>query len=187
VVDEGDQLKRCSKCKQIKSFSEFGKYKRGKHGLAYHCKTCRVPSQATTYAKKVASAGGRAKYNADAIMYRQLALQKDPVRARARKMFHHARERATRWDLEFGITFDDIVAVCGECCPVLCLELDWTTAVRKESSPTLDRLDNALGYVKGNILVMSWRANRLKSDGTADELQRIADFVRRRLALKQAA
>jgi hypothetical protein len=34
-----------------------------------------------------------------------------------------------------------------------------------------DRKDNARGYVKDNVRVISWRANRLKSDATLEELR----------------
>jgi len=38
-----------------------------------------------------------------------------------------------------------------------------------DNSATIDRIDNGLGYVKDNVLIVSWRANRLKSDGTAED------------------
>jgi len=46
-----------------------------------------------------------------------------------------------------------------------------------DASPTLDRLNNAWGYVPGNIAVISYRANKLKGDATADELRRIAEWM----------
>jgi hypothetical protein len=47
-----------------------------------------------------------------------------------------------------------------------------------DASPTLDKVDNAKGYVRGNCHVISWRANRLKSDGNADEHEKIAAYIR---------
>lgn len=46
-----------------------------------------------------------------------------------------------------------------------------------DTSPTLDRLNNAWGYVPGNIAVISHRANKLKGDATAKELRRIATWM----------
>lgn len=46
----------------------------------------------------------------------------------------------------------------------------------RPDSPTLDRLDNTKGYVRGNVIVVSYRANRLKSDATIYELRRLAEF-----------
>ncbi|WP_145960516.1 hypothetical protein [Novosphingobium meiothermophilum] len=44
------------------------------------------------------------------------------------------------------------------------------------NSPSLDRIEPELGYVPGNTIVISNRANRLKSDATIDELRAIASF-----------
>ena len=47
-----------------------------------------------------------------------------------------------------------------------------------EAMWTLDRKVNALGYVKGNVFVISHRANRLKQDATADELAAILAYMK---------
>ncbi len=46
------------------------------------------------------------------------------------------------------------------------------------SSPTIDRIDNTRGYTKDNVLVVSHRANSIKSDATLDELEAIVSFYR---------
>lgn len=125
----------------------------------------------------VSTPDGRAKYNRQAIMYRRLELAKDPTRARCRKMLDHAKERASRRGLLITIKLDDILALALDVCPILGIRLEWDVRLRSDASPTLDRLDNRLGYVAENILVMSWRANRLKSDGTSKELRQIADYI----------
>ena len=42
-------------------------------------------------------------------------------------------------------------------------------------------IENSKGYIRGNVIVISDRANRLKGDATLLELQRIADFYTRRV------
>jgi len=42
----------------------------------------------------------------------------------------------------------------------------------------LDRIIPALGYVKGNVDIISMRANRLKNDLSEEELSRILDYIR---------
>jgi hypothetical protein len=44
-------------------------------------------------------------------------------------------------------------------------------------SPSIDRLDSSLGYVKGNVKIICWRANRVKSDATVEELRAILNFM----------
>lgn len=47
------------------------------------------------------------------------------------------------------------------------------------SSPSLDRLRPELGYVRGNICVISNLANRIKSNATsAEELEHVAAWMR---------
>ena len=64
-------------------------------------------------------------------------------------------------------------------CPILGLELDYYSSAgrRVENSVSFDRIDPSKGYVKGNVVVMSWRANRIKNDGSASEHRRIADWL----------
>jgi len=63
-------------------------------------------------------------------------------------------------------------------CPVLGLQLDYSiNTPRTDCSPSIDRVDNNLGYVEGNVCVISWRANRIKMDGTATEHRKIASYI----------
>lgn len=48
------------------------------------------------------------------------------------------------------------------------------------NSPTLDRINTHLGYVRGNVALICWRCNRLKSDASSDELRMIANWMDRR-------
>ncbi len=44
-------------------------------------------------------------------------------------------------------------------------------------SPTFDRRKAALGYVPGNVTVISMKANYIKSSASADEIRRVADWM----------
>lgn len=91
-------------------------------------------------------------------------------------MLQNARARARRDDIPFTITVDDIVIPSH--CPILGLPLFQRTGQRGggDNSPSLDRIRNERGYVPGNIIVISNRANRLKSDASIKELRDIASF-----------
>lgn len=97
-------------------------------------------------------------------------------------MWKAARQRARRLGVEFNITPDDVAAIwpTDNRCPVLGIPLAGVRATRwrTDGTPSLDRLNNAWGYIKGNVAVISWRANNIKSDATADELEQIATWMR---------
>jgi len=84
---------------------------------------------------------------------------------------------------KFNLAFNDLVFPAH--CPILGIKLSYfNKGMRKDNSVSIDRIDNKLGYVKNNIIIISWRANRLKSDGTADEHAKIAKFVKSKLRRK---
>ena len=81
--------------------------------------------------------------------------------------------------LEFNLSLDDIPEI-PDSCPVLGIKIrENDTNAPLDSSPSVDRIDNTKGYVKGNIRIISNRANRIKADATIDELRRVLrDFER---------
>ena len=100
-------------------------------------------------------------------------------------MYHHAKSRAAKSEIPFNIDFEDIKKV--EYCPVLGFKLDWKSSELKENSPSLDKFYPDLGYVKGNIQVISHKANTLKNDGSPDDWIKIAEWCQKeaiRLKLK---
>lgn len=76
---------------------------------------------------------------------------------------------------EFSIDFGDLSFPTH--CPILNIELDYFNEIRSENSPSFDRIDPSKGYIKGNVAIVSWRANRIKNNGTAEEHRKIADFM----------
>lgn len=85
-------------------------------------------------------------------------------------MLSAAKSRA-KGRLEFDITRNDIKI--PEFCPLLSIPLRKGIRHLCPNSPTLDRIDNTKGYIKGNVWVISHRANTLKSDGSLKELIQI--------------
>lgn len=79
------------------------------------------------------------------------------------------------------MTYDEFVTeIGGECptvCPVLGMPLEWSGNIHSEALATIDRIDSSKSYEPGNIAIISWKANALKRNGTADEHRRIADWL----------
>ena len=88
-----------------------------------------------------------------------------------------ARTRAKKAGTPFAITKADIVV--PDTCPVLgyALQFHRTKGKRPRNLATLDKVNPAKGYVPGNVVVMSHRANRLKDNATLAEAKAIASFM----------
>lgn len=87
-------------------------------------------------------------------------------------MFYDARKRAARFSLPFDITPEDIQIPLE--CPVLGIPL---RTGGRDNAPSLDRIKPKEGYVRGNIEVISFRANRLKSDASTEEMRAVLNYM----------
>lgn len=83
---------------------------------------------------------------------------------------------ATSRGIEFTIPFSEIDWPTH--CPILNIELDYLAERRQENSVSFDRRDPTKGYVSGNVFIISWRANRIKNDGTAEEHELISKYMK---------
>lgn len=90
-------------------------------------------------------------------------------------LFRAAKQRARVKGLEFNIEESDIVV--PDVCPILGIPLFVGFGTQTDNSPSLDRIDPMKGYIKGNIMVVSYRANTIKSNATVAELRSIADWM----------
>ncbi len=88
-----------------------------------------------------------------------------------KRLLKKAKERAKMYGRECTLILEDIVI--PEFCPLLGVPLVVGTRQVKNNSPTIDRKNSAGGYVRDNVWVISWRANRIKSDATRTELELI--------------
>jgi len=111
------------------------------------------------------------KYRADP--KQDLAKQKEwKINNLEKYLVQGAKQRAKKYGLPFDITYKDIVI--PECCPYLGIKL---VPFSEWSSPSLDKIIPELGYVKGNIQVISTKANTMKNNATQAELVRFAEAV----------
>lgn len=92
-------------------------------------------------------------------------------------MYRKLRDRVRKTGLDFDLIQEDIIIPSH--CPVLGLPLVMAKGKHRDNSPSIDRIDNSKGYVRGNIIIVSWRVNRIKCDATIEELSIIADFYGR--------
>lgn len=80
-----------------------------------------------------------------------------------------AKSRAKKQCLPFNLEVSDIVI--PSVCPILGIPLAVAEKSVSEGSPTLDRIDPEKGYVKGNVAVISYKANLLKNHWTSTKMR----------------
>ena len=95
-------------------------------------------------------------------------------------MWYAAKERARRAGIPFTISRTDILEVwpSDNCCPIFGTPFSGGTRHPVSTSASLDRIRPELGYVRGNIAVISLRANSIKQHETdPDALYRVANWL----------
>lgn len=84
---------------------------------------------------------------------------------------------AKKHDIPFDMTASDIPI--PETCPVLDIPIFFREGNGPlDNSPSIDRIRPELGYVKGNVIVISMKANRIKNDATVEELRKVHEWLK---------
>lgn len=145
--------KICSKCLLYKTIDQFLKDKTHSDGLRSECKQCAKQYE-----------------------------QQNPVIIQTCTMFADARRRARNKNLPFNIDKEYIRSIIPSQCPIFGTKLEWScrrgdAGHSLPNSPSLDRIDPSRGYVKGNVWIISNRANRIKNDASHEELKLLTKAV----------
>lgn len=84
----------------------------------------------------------------------------------AKEKVRTAKIRAKKVGVPFSLTVDDVLGVWppDNLCPIFGTQFEQGQGNALPVSPTLDKINPSLGYVKGNIAIISYRANRMKQD-----------------------
>lgn len=164
----GQEVKACGKCGSRDRFASGG------------CRPCNISRKAKWYAEN------RERARAQCAKWHAKNREKERERAKRwrtenvnKRMLNDARRRARKFGRPFNIEESDVVI--PHVCPVLGIPL-----VRKVgqgygawgNSPSVDCIVPELGYVKGNVWVISHRANAIKSDASPEEIFAVAAAVR---------
>jgi hypothetical protein len=199
-------MKKCSRCNQEKDICCFGKDKYNNDGLRYACNEClsierkhkwtimtdeekRQKYKRANDWRNSLSNERREELNKKMRVenmteeMRQLR-RNQATESRERRpkevLINGARQRAKSKNIEFTITKDDIEI--PNICPVLGIPLIKGKGKLTDNSPTIDRIDNTKGYVKGNVAIISYRANLLKNSSSIKEMELILKYMKYHLS-----
>jgi hypothetical protein len=85
------------------------------------------------------------------------------------KLMRVTKARAIKNGIPFDLEYSDFVI--PKLCPVFGTELIIGMGGRTNNSPSLDRKNKDIGYIKGNTWIVSDRVNRLKSNLSLEEMK----------------
>ena len=148
--------KKCNQCNSVKHYSLFRKknnksgWKDINGGLRYsYCKPCEADRMRERYIK-------------------------NPIP----QMLSNSKIRARKKGIPHTINTNDIKKIWPKDnrCPILKKEFVMGYKKDKSYAPSLDRVEPKLGYVKGNIMIISDIANRMKQDTSLADLERFAHY-----------
>jgi hypothetical protein len=137
----------------VKPISEYSKNRSRKDGLRYDCRVCYNEKQ-----------NKRKKANPFATLL-------SSVKTRAKKR---------GW--EFDIDEDYLRSIDRDICPYLEIPIHWGGGggrANKDDYKSIDRVDSAKGYAKGNLIICSLRANKILSNATVEEMEIITRNFKR--------
>lgn len=172
LLKKCETTKQCNKCSEYKALFEFSKNRATSDGLQYHCRSCDKNYQTK-----------RREQNREAILQYgreyQSKRRKD-FTYRLKMLLNASKQRAVLKNREHTLTLKDIKDLYptdGKC-PVFGITLEFNNAGFRETSPSLDRIDSSKGYTRDNVQIISWKANRLKSSATIEELEILVAFLK---------
>lgn len=200
-------MKTCSRCNETKPLEEFVKDNRRKDGHATICKECRRKKDRERYQQlkedeafmeRHREHGRKYKerhkdkveaYNAEYRMrpevcerlrnWHQNRQQIISLEQKLKDMLHRCQTRANEKGFPCTITWKDLEKIYTEKCPLLEIPLNWNSCAngRDEFTPSIDKIIPELGYIPGNVRIISNLANMMKSYANKEQLLTFAKNI----------
>ena len=175
-------MKVCTNCGINKDKEEY-RIRKDSNKPSSMCKICES-ERASRYNKahynketeRVKKVKARAKRPEHHRKLREEAHRRAKERNPCYQMLSGARSRAKKKGIPFNISNRDIQL--PDVCPVLKIPLLPSTGSLTDNSPTLDRRMPSLGYVKGNVSIISNLANRIKTNATSEQIAAVLEYVK---------
>lgn len=184
MTNDKIETKTCIHCGKTKPINEFSKNPTSKSGYANVCKACRNKQAAlqrdkhrekinTTYRERYANDSEFKAHRKEVQKKSYANMRKDnPVYF----MWQAAKSRAKKENIPFDIEMNDLII--PDYCPLLGIKLEYIPGkTNNPNTPSLDKIDPTKGYVKGNVRVISYKANTMKNNATREELERFAKNI----------
>lgn len=100
------------------------------------------------------------------------------IRTRISRTLSVVKSSCLKGNIPYDMTVDNLYPLPLSC-PVFGTPLNWMSEGKGTSHdhPTIDRMVPELGYVNGNVQIISNRANRLKNNASLGEIEAIFRYM----------
>jgi hypothetical protein len=197
--------KICAKCKVEKPFEEFIKHKNKPNGIGPYCRPCAriITKDYTDRNRESILAARRLRRKAPEVKKKE----REYARSRYEKivssnpnhfndhqkkwiennlekaMCNWVKQRAKARGIRFDLTYLDIHI--PDNCPILGIPIFRAGKGfgPTDNSPSLDRIDSTKGYIKGNVQVISSKANTMKSNATLNEMILLGKWAQEQVSI----
>lgn len=172
-----DTKKVCTRCGKELPLSEYN-FGNGRYGRACKCRQCDHELHNTDEFRKRRQERRRERRLNEPGYAEKERNKNKRCWLRSKDSFKKhlvtgARARAKKQGVPFNITYKDFDL--PEYCPLLGIKLNShigeENPIAQGDSPSLDRIIPELGYIKGNVWVISYRANMIKNNASLEELE----------------
>lgn len=93
-----------------------------------------------------------------------------------RLLVNRAKHRALEKNLPFDLDAEDLTV--PELCPILGTRIVVARGKgKRDNSPSIDRIKPSLGYIKGNVWIISDLANKMKNNATPEQLKKFGEWA----------
>jgi len=89
------------------------------------------------------------------------------------------KRRSKHKNIKFDLDFEYLKNIFPQnfLCPVLKIKMEFADKSNR-LNPSLDRINPKLGYVKGNVAFISFRANSIKNNATFEEILAVGNWLK---------
>lgn len=96
-----------------------------------------------------------------------------------RVLYNRLKASAKKRNIEFNLSVTDMYHIDYPLtCPILGIRMTFNKGKVQDSSYSVDRIDNTIGYQLDNIQIISYRANTLKNNASASEMQMLSEYFK---------
>lgn len=182
----GVSHKDCARCGEYKHYDDFSPSNQRKDGAMSWCEVCRVENESRRYASnglvREAAKARSAQWGRDNTERARVRRHHWKEHNRGRLHHYHAKVRATKKGLPFNLTVEHVQSLMDGGCCLTGIPFEWYNKKRTWNSPSLDRIDNAKGYVIGNVRAVLWCLNAAFGDWGEEAFAKVAEaYLRNRV------